>query len=811
VSFCLVVTLLNCYAYPSTFKGNKHLRKSFLNLWRRLTVVALVAGLIAGVALLFLKAVPVEAANPSTINFQGKVVNADGTNVADGSYTFIFRLYTSGATNPNTTTCTLESTCYWEETQTSVSVSSGVFQVELGSVCAFSGACNSSHSGINFNSNNALYLTMKFNGDSQGYMTPMMHFTSVPYAFNADNLGGISSSGFIQNGTGAQAANFNVQSAGSGNVTAVIQGASGQSVDIAQIKANAVTSPLFSVGNTGTTTAQNSTDSTTAFLVKDAAGSTALGVDTTPLNSLLTNTSFENTDVSLWVYTGASGGSVSRVTSGTTQPYLGSASLSVTSGTSATASDGVKYVTGNGTNKLTISNTYMISWYDKLASGTLTTVIAAYDRDGSGAGTPTNCTSINSQTVLTTGWTRHTCQITTDSTTPAADAYILIKQGDTTTRTFYIDAVQIESGTATTAYKETGLALNGVVNSPIALKNQSDSTTALQVQNAAGSNLFSIDSLNMQIVIGSGIGPITIIAGSGSAITITANAASTWSTTTGLLTVQGAGGVTLDGSGGSFTQKIANSSTTAYQLQETGGTAILSADTTNNKLQIGSSSTDATAILLILDSYNTTDPAGTNGAMYYSTSTNSFRCYENAAWKDCDPIKVVSGSSAAAGTKETWHTLTANATATGSTTLAACMTTTGLVAGTYTFDYYAIWQSAATTTGANFSINYTGTVTKVIALRLDGTTGTTAATGVTDSTAAVNTGSVAEIDSSIANNGALGPNAGVDTISTNEFSRIYGTLVVSGAGNLELRCATEVAASNITLQSGTSLTLKKVN
>jgi hypothetical protein len=31
------------------------------------------------------------AANPTTVNFQGKVVNANGTNVADGSYTFVFR------------------------------------------------------------------------------------------------------------------------------------------------------------------------------------------------------------------------------------------------------------------------------------------------------------------------------------------------------------------------------------------------------------------------------------------------------------------------------------------------------------------------------------------------------------------------------------------------------------------------------------------------------------------------------------------------------------------------------------------------
>jgi hypothetical protein len=37
----------------------------------------------------------------------------------------------------------------------------------------------------------------------------------------------------------------------------------------------------------------------------------------------------------------------------------------------------------------------------------------------------------------------------------------------------------------------------------------------------------------------------------------------------------------------------------------------------------------------VLDSYNTTDPTGVNGAMYYSTSTNSFRCYQNDVWVSC--------------------------------------------------------------------------------------------------------------------------------------------------------------------------------
>src|SRR3989344_2144031 len=62
-----------------------------------------------------------------TINFQGKLVNTNGTNVANGNYSIVFKIYdvSSGGT------------ALWTETQSSVSVTDGVFQVELGSSTAF--------------------------------------------------------------------------------------------------------------------------------------------------------------------------------------------------------------------------------------------------------------------------------------------------------------------------------------------------------------------------------------------------------------------------------------------------------------------------------------------------------------------------------------------------------------------------------------------------------------------------------------------------------------------------------------------------
>ncbi len=101
-----------------------------------------------------------------TINFQGKLVNSAGLNVADGSYSVVFSLYTvsSGGTN------------IWQETQ-NVSTVDGLFRVELGSV--------SSLSSVNFN-NDSLYLGIKVGADAE--MTPRVRYTATPYAFQAKNV-----------------------------------------------------------------------------------------------------------------------------------------------------------------------------------------------------------------------------------------------------------------------------------------------------------------------------------------------------------------------------------------------------------------------------------------------------------------------------------------------------------------------------------------------------------------------------------------------------------------------------------------------
>ncbi|MEK7600083.1 MAG: hypothetical protein AAB462_03565 [Patescibacteria group bacterium] len=141
--------------------------------------------------------IPVKAANPDIISFQGKVVNSDGTNVSNGTYNFDFVLYDSptlGAPSDGVHD-------KWHELTKSVTVTNGVFQTNLGSATPLP----------DFNANPSLYLAVRFNADAAGYMSPRVQMGSVPYAKNADTVGGVSSNNIVQLGV-TQSGNINISS-----------------------------------------------------------------------------------------------------------------------------------------------------------------------------------------------------------------------------------------------------------------------------------------------------------------------------------------------------------------------------------------------------------------------------------------------------------------------------------------------------------------------------------------------------------------------------------------------------------------------
>ena len=134
------------------------------------------------------------------INYQGKLTNNSDSPVANGTYNLKIRLCADSA-------C---SSVLWTEDRVNadkVQVTNGLFSILLGEVST------SSLSSINFNQN--IYLELQVGGTgtpSFETLLPRKRFAAVPAAFEAANLGGLSSSAYAKlstNETVSGAWNFN--------------------------------------------------------------------------------------------------------------------------------------------------------------------------------------------------------------------------------------------------------------------------------------------------------------------------------------------------------------------------------------------------------------------------------------------------------------------------------------------------------------------------------------------------------------------------------------------------------------------------
>ena len=175
---------------------------------------------------------------------------------------------------------------------------------------------------------------------------------------------------------------------------------------------------------------------------------------------------------------------------------------------------------------------------------------------------------------------------------------------------------------------------------------------------------------------------------------------------------------------------------------------------------------------------------------------------------ELEPIKRIAGSSGAAGTDITLQRLTANATANATTTLATVMTRTGVGAGTWNFRYNVIYQAAATTTGVDFAVGFSGTSGAFVVTSQFATSGGTAATALADQTGS-NTASLLEGKAQRTKGTKMGSTLGVDTANADMHIIIEGIIVVTVSGDLTLQHASELAAST-QVMANTCLTLTKM-
>ena len=526
------------------------------------------------------------AAINQQINFQGKVTNTDGTNVTNGSYNFLFCIYTTGSPS---TPCTsgANNDAIWRESK-SITVTDGIFQTNLGDSTALPGS-------VNFNTNN-IYLGVNFN--SNGQMTPLVQFTAAPYAFNSNNLEGNTweAPGTIGSTTPNSAAFTTLSS--NGNTTLASNAGStlalGNTTGGLTINSGGTSSWT---NTTGGLTIQTSGSGTLALTSAGALNFSAGAASTVTLPSVTNALVFNGNTLDI-------DAANHRVGIGTTTP---AALLDVTGSASTATGISVQNTNTSGTSAEYIKNS--------IASGTLANGLLF---ENTGAGTVTNAISI----LETAGTVATAINIGNNVGTG-----ISIGTGVTT-------GISIASGGETI----TGGAL-AINNATGITSNQStlviNAGGTVDVQDTLNADALTADTGGVTIASGqsySGSGAVTLTSAAGTGLTVDSG-------TIGALGI-GSGSnaktITIGNATGATTVNI-NSGTGGINFQVAG-------TNTSGTVQIGADAGSATPDLLGLDT-GSAEPAGTNGAMYYSTALNSFRCYQNGAWTNC----IGSGSGSPAG------------------------------------------------------------------------------------------------------------------------------------------------------------------
>lgn len=353
---------------------------------------------------------------------------------------------------------------------------------------------------------------------------------------------------------------------------------------------------------------------------------------------------------------------------------LGFTNFTVTSGGAITGTS-----LGTGSGNITTTGTVYGNTFDRTTTGTLAIGASAVAH------------TINLGTDTTTN---QTISLGSTGSGNATSGTTVNLQGGTTANTAVVlgtngaGGITVDTGTTGAILIGAGTGNNAktITIGPTATKT---STTAVNIgTNAAGGELIAIGSNN---------------------------SASTFTLETGTATAtlfNGATAHTVQFATGAAIQNVtigSTNTTSALTLQggDSGsgnhvGINLLTGG--NGNIQIGTA--DTTGTLLILDTKtNAGDPTGYNGAMYYNSSANSFRCYENGAWKDCITSTPSNASVAdqAIGASTTAYLTNSN----------IAIPSSGLQAGT-TF----IWRITMSKTGA-------GTAANTFNVRF-GTNGTTA-------------------------------------------------------------------------------------
>lgn len=196
-----------------------------------------------------------------SINFQGRLYNAQGALVPDGFYNLQFKIYANGdGQSANNSTGSPAGSLLWTEdhlnsTSTGVTVRNGYLSVELGSITPFGSSIdwNQDTLWLSINIGNTNASCTPFSSCSpDGEMLPMKRFSSTPYSLNSGRVGGLTSAQFVQIAQGVQTdvstntSSIFINKTGTGNLVTLQSGGNA----------------AFSIENSGNLTFGSSTNKT---------------------------------------------------------------------------------------------------------------------------------------------------------------------------------------------------------------------------------------------------------------------------------------------------------------------------------------------------------------------------------------------------------------------------------------------------------------------------------------------------------------------------------------------------------------------
>lgn len=510
--------------------------------------------------------------------------------------------------------------------------------------------------------------------------------TNVGVKGTASGSNGIGVYGFSTSSTGIEGQSnsgdsgfFESLSGTNTSPTLVVQQNGSSSASLFQVQPS-TGSALFSIASSGAVSLHNDTNSSNAFSIQNVASSRVLNIDTTTSN-LITNPSFE-AGTSGWAAKGSA--TLSQVT---TPSYEGNASMSVA--TAAGVGAGATYAFS-----LASSTQYTFSVFARAAGSNFSTFEIGRSENGL---TDTSC--LTAQTVTTTAWSSYRCTFTTATVSGSPYLYVkqtdatartwyidgaelttgsgiplyrsgaaslegsLLIGGGSTAAATQSDQVEI-LGTGDNSLTENELSVQSQLGTKLFRVNEaargtyvtggdsflslpafqvnvvssdpgavaavlqgtaSQTGDLLELQDSSGNVLSRFDSSGNLDVAGNidtqtAAATLSLGTGNANAVTIGSTAANHTTTIQGLALVK----------------TVFANSASALLVEDSSGNKQLTVDTSNDKVIIGNGTGGATnPTLLVLSSASTEPGSATNGAMYYNSTSRSFRCGENGAWYSC--------------------------------------------------------------------------------------------------------------------------------------------------------------------------------